>query len=229
MDREKIILATLNVYNKFSIQSFPIDCVAILNAYGMKVESYATQSPKKKKLCFYYSEEAYTLKRTVYYNDKKPLGRIRFSLAHEIGHIVLGHEEPRTEEQEKESDCFASYFLAPRMAIHYSGCKNHVRVAKFFNISIEAAQYAFDDYRRWHRRAAYKMDKYDKAMYSHFYNDELKGFVYSIKTCKLCGKVLLNEKSDYCSECFDKLSYIDYSQNDKYFHAAESHWLYGGL
>lgn len=229
MDKDKIKLITLEVYEKFNIQSFPIDCEAILEAYGMKVKTYSSQKPKKKERCLFYSEDAYTLKGIVYYNDTKPIGRIRFSLAHEIGHIALQHEEPRTEEQEKESDCFASYFLAPRMAIHYSGCKNYVDVSKQFNISHEAAQIAFDDYRRWHRRAVYKMNDFDRAMYSHFYNDTYKGFVYSIKTCKFCGKELLNEKSDYCSECFNKLSYIDYAQNDKYFHAAENHWLYGGL
>ena len=30
-------------------------------------------------------------KPVIYYNDNKPTRRIRFTIAHEIGHILLGH------------------------------------------------------------------------------------------------------------------------------------------
>lgn len=229
MDHIKIKLATLEVFERFNIQSFPIDCIAILISYGLKIKTYSSQKPKKREICLSYSEEAFTLKGIVYYNDEKLIGRVRFSLAHEIGHIALNHDEPRTKEQEKEADCFASYFLAPRMAIHYSGCKNHVETAKQFNVTYEAAQIAFDDYRHWYRKAVYKMDSFDKAMYAHFYNENHKEFVYSIKKCELCGNELHNSNSGYCPECFNKLSYVDYYKKDKYLHAAENNWLYGGL
>lgn len=227
MDYDKIKFATLEVFQEHNLKSFPIDCEDILKRYGMKVQSYSSQKPKKRERCFYYSEDAFTLKKIVYYNDKKIPSRILFSLAHEIGHIALKHEEPRTQLHEDESDCFASYFLAPRMAIHYSRCKNHVQVSKQFGLSVEASQYAFDDYRRWHRRAVYKMNDFDKAIYSHFYNEQYKGFVYNVKTCKLCGKELLNHKPDYCDSCFNRLSFRNY--NDRDFYAAENNWLYGGL
>lgn len=229
MDNNLIKNATLEVFQKFNIKSFPIDCEAILNAYGMKIKTYSSQKPKKKERCLFYSDEAYTLKGTVYYNDSKPIGRIHFSLAHEIAHIALKHGTPSTKEQEKEADAFASYFLAPRMTIHYAHCKNHIQVAKLFGVSLEAAQYAFDDYRKWHRRAVYKMDSFDKAMYSHFYNDKINGFAYSIKKCKFCGKILINNNLDKCSDCTIRISPRFESYGDENFRRAESYWLYGGL
>lgn len=47
---------------------------------------------------------------------------------------------------EAEANFFASNILAPRMAIHYARCKNEADVARIFEVSCEAAQYAFDDY-----------------------------------------------------------------------------------
>ena len=133
----------------------------------------------------------------------------------------MKHSEPRTDEQEKEADQFASYLLAPRMAIHYSKCKNHIHVAKQFNVSYEAAQYAFDDYRRWHRKAVYKMDFFDKSIYQHFYNDIYNGFVYNVKPCNLCHEEIHNEQSDYCADCFNKISYIDMYKQDRFFGESE--------
>ncbi len=230
MDYEKIKLATLSVYQKFGIKSFPVDCMEILQSYGMKVETYAQQKPAKYKMCLTYTSDAFSLKKKVYYNDTKSIGRIRFSLAHEIGHIALHHSLPRTQEQEDEADCFASYFLAPRMAIHYAGCKNQNDVAKLFNMSHEAALYAFNDYRRWHRWTVYhKMNDFDKAMYQHFYNEKQDCFVYSIRKCNDCSAVIYNSPYETCkSEKCNKVAFINFGA-DRDLIAAENNWLYGGL
>jgi hypothetical protein len=219
----------LEVIIRCNIKSFPLNCNDMVNRLGYKLYKYSELSEEKRKSCFMVSDESLKLFDNIFYNDGKTNNRIRFSIMHELGHIELGHGEYRDEKKEAEANYFASNMLAPRMAIHYSRCNNHVHVARLFNISIEAAQIAFDDYRRWHRRAVYKMDGFDKAMYSHFYNEKHKGFVYNIKTCMFCREELLNEKSDYCEHCFNKLSYIDYAKKDKYFYAAENTWLYGGI
>jgi Zn-dependent peptidase ImmA (M78 family) len=231
MDYEKIKNTTLEVFLRFQIKSFPLDCIKILKGYGIKVESYSSQKPKKKNMCISFSEDAFTLKNTVYYNDEQVSGRIMFSLAHEIGHIALNHTAPCTEEQEKEADCFASYLIAPRMAIHYSGCKNHVDVSDMFGMSNEAAQYSFNDYRRWHRRAVYKMNDFDKAIYKHFYNDTVKKFVYHIELCPICGNELYNN-SKTCVKCLIYYStHKSYSSKmddvERAVSTMRNNWLYG--
>lgn len=52
---------------------------------------------------------------TVYYNDTLPSFIQRFALAHEIGHIKLGHTRRnlKGEKQEREADKFAEYLLSP--------------------------------------------------------------------------------------------------------------------
>ncbi|MGQ4374791.1 ImmA/IrrE family metallo-endopeptidase [Streptomyces sp. SAS_267] len=53
-------------------------------------------------------------------NDRAPGDRCRFSVAHELGHLVM-HTEPGTAgEQEKQADAFASEFLMPAADIRQS-------------------------------------------------------------------------------------------------------------
>lgn len=231
MDYEKIKFSALSVYRKFGIKTFPVDCMNVLHTYGMKIETYSEQKPAKYKKCLTYTGDAFSLKKKVYYNDMKPVGRIRFSLAHEIGHIALRHGTPRTEEQEKEADFFASHFLAPRMVIHYARCKNQNDVAKLFNMSQKAAQYAFDDYRRWHRwTVMHKMTALDSAMYAHFYIEDAKCFVYKIRRCAYCDALIYNSNNYICKNCKPvNPLYMQYQRQDEELLIAESQWLYRGL
>jgi Zn-dependent peptidase ImmA (M78 family)/transcriptional regulator with XRE-family HTH domain len=49
-------------------------------------------------------------------NSANPTDRIRWTLAHEIGHLVL-HREDATEDMEHEADAFAAEFLMPEILI----------------------------------------------------------------------------------------------------------------
>lgn len=51
----------------------------------------------------------------VAYNQRKPFDRMRFTLAHELGHILCGHIGIKEETvREEEADHFARHLLAPR-------------------------------------------------------------------------------------------------------------------
>ena len=175
MDYNKIVTATIEVFRKCDIHSFSIDCGDLLKHYGYRLFSYKElrdRNPELYSLSLGYSEDAFRAgaSKIVAYNPDRPHGRIRFSLMHELGHHVLGHTGV-SDQNEKEANAFASHILAPRMAIHYSRCKNANDVARLFDMSFEAADNAFIDYRRWHRNVViYKMSAVDKSMYAHFYN-----------------------------------------------------------
>jgi Zn-dependent peptidase ImmA (M78 family)/transcriptional regulator with XRE-family HTH domain len=49
-------------------------------------------------------------------NSVNPTDRIRWTLAHEIGHLVL-HREDATDDMEREADAFAAEFLLPEVLI----------------------------------------------------------------------------------------------------------------
>ena len=48
----------------------------------------------------------------VLYNHALPVGRRRFTIAHELGHVYLGHKQ-RGVQQENEADWFAAQLLMP--------------------------------------------------------------------------------------------------------------------
>ena len=206
MDYNKIVTATIEVFRKCNVHSFPIDCEDLLKHYGYRLFSYKElrdRSPELYSLSLGYSEDAFRAgaSKIVAYNPDRPHGRIRFSLMHELGHHVLGHTGV-SDQNEKEANAFASHILAPRMAIHYSRCKNANDVARLFDMSFEAADNAFIDYRRWHRNVViYKMSTVDKAMYAHFYSKEQKCFVWSKQSCCFCGRVLYNSMESHCKIC----------------------------
>lgn len=210
MDYDKIKLATLVVYIQCNVKSFPIDCESLLFSFNFKLKKYSEQSLKKKDKCLIYSKDAFTLKNTIYYNDEMPYNRIRFSLMHELAHKILEHSEPRTKQHEIEADYFASHILAPRMAIHYSNCKNLNDVSKLFGLSFTAAEIAYSNYRNWHRWTVYhKMNLYDKLIYKHFYDSEYNGFVYKKNICT-CSKPIFNSSSSQCNSCLSVRESLTY-------------------
>ncbi len=244
MDYNKIVKATIEVFRKCNVHSFPIDCEGLLIQYGYRLFSYRElqkKNPELYTLCLDYSEDAFRSgsSKIIAYNTDRPEGRIRFSLMHELGHHVLEHASS-SKQNEKEANAFASYILAPRMSIHYAQCKNANDVAKLFGMSFEAAENAYIDYRKWHRKVViHKMTILDKAMYTQFYDPDQKCFVWSKKTCDFCGRVLYNSYDNHCHMCkipFDsrspsrKVGHIDYfrdfPEDGQRFMAMEQKWLY---
>ena len=54
-------------------------------------------------------------RRVVFLNSRMPSDRIRFSLAHELGHIIMHLDDiiPDNRDEEDEANTFASEFLMP--------------------------------------------------------------------------------------------------------------------
>lgn len=231
MNYNLIKFAILAVFNDCNVKSFPINCFDILKNYNLIAHSYESLPTELQEYCIKYSEDAFTFKDKICYNSNLPYGRIRFSLMHELGHVILKHSQVKTLELEQEANFFASNILAPRMAIHYAGCKNESDVSKLFDITNEAAQYAFDDYKRWHKWITiHKMSAIDKAMYSYFYNENAKRFVYSQRKCAYCDADIYNSTYFVCNKCIPQdHSYTRYEPQEKALLIAENYWLYAGL
>lgn len=139
-DYQQPIIEALIVLEDSGIDRFPVSLHAIQHqfhnlfefcSYGQLME----QSGISQKDCFKFfgSEDGAAVmdercgKYIVYYNEKKKKQRIRFTIAHEIGHIFLGHHDeygkPILERGgvgqelykrlENEANCFARNLLCP--------------------------------------------------------------------------------------------------------------------
>ena len=88
-------------------------------------------------------------------NRNKPIPRQRFTAAHELGHILLGHvgmsglvnrePSPRDNPLEQEANVFASRLLAPACVLWGCGVQSAQDIKELCGISFQSAEF------RWQR------------------------------------------------------------------------------
>ena len=85
-------------------------------------------------------------------NDKLPQGRFRFSIAHELGHILLNHEphkhiyELRKPALERQADSFAAELLLPEQFLR-GDCADYTmpELAKRYKVSRQSLELRLND------------------------------------------------------------------------------------
>ena len=149
---EEIKEIVVDTFVRLNIRCVPISGFEIATKLGAKIIPYSSQNEETYLLMLLRSEDGFTMKYDgewyIYYNDEKSYGRINNTLAHESGHIVLDDSE-ESPLAEAEAKVFAKYAIAPPVLIHELGLKNALEVYNRFDISFEAAGYAFSYYRKW--------------------------------------------------------------------------------
>lgn len=104
----------------------------------------------------------------IFYNQSRPVGRQRFTVAHELGHLVLGHKgplinrEPSSKDNpvEREANVFAANLLAPACVLRGLGVHSAFGVAEACGISGPAATFRMEQLQRlYDRDAAYLRDR----------------------------------------------------------------------
>jgi len=104
-------------------------------------------------------------------------GRIKWTLAHEIGHIYLGHVCDGSAE-ESEANRFAAELLMPELVIlelnnrlHSRGGISPSEISRLFGVSLSAAELRLKQVQRKNFFSAYLkreiMEKYDKLIYNY--------------------------------------------------------------
>lgn len=132
----------------------PVDPLAIARAEGIKVEKLGLFED------FPYSGEYLRLEKLIRINEWEAPVRQRFTLAHELGHYALGHDNaPRDTPEsfssraknpkEREANQFAAELLMPSAAVDNlvtSGLYKSVDdLAKAFNVSKVAMTYRINN------------------------------------------------------------------------------------
>lgn len=77
----------------------------------------------------------YDNKRIICYNDAISESMYRFTLAHELGHFILGHDTEEKKYQEKEANCFARNLLCPFPSAVALGAYTPYQYSFYFNVS----------------------------------------------------------------------------------------------
>lgn len=137
--------------------SLPISVSEVCKRERIRLVSYRTGEDLIRRLGLEEHTEgndAFSLRRIVFYDDTKPRQRQRFSIAHEIGHILLHSPKsatvynrepsPSDDPLEAEANVFASRLLAPLCVLHYMNVQSASEIAELCNISLPAAIIRFE-------------------------------------------------------------------------------------
>lgn len=151
---DRIENEVVSLYKKLSITEVPIDPIKIAAQLRFIVKQfsilpYATQIElrnQEREGLSHYAPDFGTF--IVYYDDSISYARRRFTLMHEIGHILLGHKE-ESELAKKMADYYAAYALAPSPLIGKYQCEDYMDIANKFDVSQECADICFQRFINW--------------------------------------------------------------------------------
>nr|MBO2495052.1 hypothetical protein [Clostridia bacterium] len=208
---------------EFGLNKLPVDPFDIIKKKKWTLRTYDFYAQMHKVsvrdvIEAYGSEDGFTiftngLYSIAYNNRTRSVGRIRFTLMHEIGHIYLKHLEEfkqttlkrgglSTEEYEileKEAHIFASEVLSPYQVLIPLRWINYKLIQKYCGLSTKAAQIRAAQIRDLLVNNVY-VDEHS-VIYRYFYN-----FIHC-KHCTYCGFSFVSKEAKYCPICGQKLQW----------------------
>ena len=160
----------------YSVRSLPVNIVGIACASGISIIKNSEVNELKSTevgASILDGEKWY-----IVYDDTVSKERIRFTIAHELGHIFLGHplrlgyhartidtDKPETE---KQADMFAIRLLAPACVIWGLGLHTAEEIQKYFNISYSAAKVRASRMQILYERNKFLLSELERKVYANF-------------------------------------------------------------
>ena len=150
---EEIKEIVVDMFDRYQVSCVPISGFEIAAKMGIIVVPYSAYDGMTQTLLLKESADGFFVETIdgefyIFYNDTKGYGRINHTIMHEIAHIILGHTED-SDLADAEVSFFAKYALAPPVLIYKLKLDNPYEIADMFEISFEAAYYAYNYYQKW--------------------------------------------------------------------------------
>ena len=200
---EKVIFTVPHInivpYSQF-MEDFNVSLTKAILYFGSE-DGCADYSPTKGGGIIYFND----LNRNFLFSY-----RYRWSLAHELGHILLKHHtDERTrlyrsklddyeyDALEEEADYFAQLMLVPHACLGNFSITKPKHIALLCKVSNRASKIRFREYMEWKSNLS-ENDEYDQNVFKLFYNFSFK------RKCKNCKRVVIQRHGKYCIFCGEK-------------------------
>lgn len=167
--------ASWQVLIDYNINSLPIKVSYIAkqaNIMILKNSKYKMLNKNQIGLSFKQNNKWYII-----YDDSVSTERARFTVAHELGHIFLGHEsllsrntiyEKEKPDEETEADIFASRLLSPACVLWGLDLHNAEEIAKACSISYTAASIRAERMKILYKRNKFLLSPLERRVYENF-------------------------------------------------------------
>ena len=162
----------------YNLCRLPIKVADIAKQAGIMVLKYSELD--KNRLSDGESGATFFEDDTIYivYRDTESKERCRFTIAHELGHIFLGHKligdkisrkfDLSKPEIEQEADIFASRLLAPACVLWGLNLHTAKEIAAVCNISMPAAQARAERMKVLYKRNKFLTSPLERQVYKQF-------------------------------------------------------------
>lgn len=151
---------------KFELYKFPIDPKKLAKQLNIHVNQREKIPNDYYSISFLFEDEPYII-----YKSSGNEETDRFTITHEIGHILMKNfESDRKPNQyeEEQANVFASRLLAPMIVLKHHNFKSFEQVSDFFGISLESACIRFKRYKEIDKRNAYLLHPLERDYYFHY-------------------------------------------------------------
>lgn len=115
---------------------------------------------------------------SIVYDESMPICESRMVIAHELGHILLGHEykysdyrfstQSKKIKSEYEADMFAIRLLAPACVLHELKVTDAVTIAKLCDIPMKAALARAERMKTLEKRSRFYESELEQKVYENF-------------------------------------------------------------
>lgn len=153
---------------EYSLFDFPINVKNLAEKLGIAVK-------KVKKL----QQDCYSISfklgdnYLIAYTDSGSEATNRFTIAHEIGHILMhGKLNETSEYWEEQANIFASRLLMPMIVINHFDIKSDTELSNIFGVSPEAAKIRYQRYIEIKKRNKFLLSSLEKKYYELFLENE---------------------------------------------------------
>lgn len=156
------------------ITELPISVSGICKNMGIKIKYYIPEDDNSGMSMILDGEPV------IFVNQNESTERKRFTAAHELGHILLGHvgkynlvnREPSGNDNpiERAANIFASRLLAPACVLWGCGVKNADDIAALCRISKQSAEYRMERMKILYERNVFLTSALERKVYLSFKN-----------------------------------------------------------
>ncbi|WP_250278019.1 ImmA/IrrE family metallo-endopeptidase [[Clostridium] colinum] len=149
-----------------NVNVLPVDLKHILKFYGIRVALLDSNT-----------KQAFIENNVMYINKNLSKARGRFTVAHELGHILLNHkdlshtihnENNNKNIEEFQANIFARGLLMPAIVLKEINCIDAQDIANICNVSLQSAQYRSERMQELLKRNKFNLSPLEKQVYSNF-------------------------------------------------------------